>query len=304
MTSTRDGRWPPRALQVVVVLWLVVLSKITLCGAADEDKGDEDQRICVTEGCVRSAAAVLANMDKSVDPCDDFYKFACGKFLCDSRVDDDKLSRTTYSAVSDTLEANVRQMLEDPDPSATEPRHPVLARRLYGMCTDQRRLEDHGLRPLHDTIAAVGGWPVLEGDAWNGTGYRWTDTVYRFRDLGLSHNYLLEVSVKVDHTDTSRHVVDVDHAALAINSVYLKRGLGDKRVDSYFRYMVDVAIALGATEGRAEAELRKSLEFEVLLAKISLVRSSHIITLYSINTMGVTPVIFMTFLLLASYIFW
>jgi len=272
-----DGRRPPRALRVVVLLLMLTVPAAFASATADDppppvDEDGGDRRVCVTDGCVASAAAVLANMDKTVDPCDDFYEFACGKFVRDAKVDDDKSSRTTYSAVHDMLADKVRRLLEDPDPPPAEPRHSALARRLYGMCMDQRRMEDRGLRPVHDVIAAVGGWPVLEGDAWNCTGYRWTDAVYRFRDLGLSSDYLVDLSVKVDHTDTSRHVVDVDRASLALNPIYLKRGLSDKTVDSYYRYMVDVAVMLGATRDRAEVDLRKSLEFEVLLAKISTVR--------------------------------
>ena len=34
--------------------------------------------VCMTESCVTLAALVLDNMDRSIDPCDDFYNFTCG----------------------------------------------------------------------------------------------------------------------------------------------------------------------------------------------------------------------------------
>ena len=36
---------------------------------------------CLTPNCVELGSQVLSSLDESVDPCDDFYQFACNKFL-------------------------------------------------------------------------------------------------------------------------------------------------------------------------------------------------------------------------------
>ncbi|VVC41915.1 Peptidase M13, N-terminal domain [Cinara cedri] len=276
----RLPRWPGTSRRSPMLSALLLLSvtsptrqlpaqlSVRMCADGNPGDGRGDRDVCETNGCVQSAASVLANMDDTVGPCDDFYRFACGKFTRDAHIDDDQTSRTTYSAVNDKIVEKLHRLLESPR-CGQEPRHVALVKRLYGMCMDVRRLNERGVGPLLDLIAGVGGWPLLNGDLWNGDGFRWTDTVYRFRELGLGVDYFVELSVKVDRMHTSEYIVELDHAVPSFSPLYLRRGLGDKKVNSYYRYMVNVAVALGANRTRAEAELRRSLEFEVCLARIS-----------------------------------
>lgn len=37
--------------------------------------------LCLSEPCVSVASAVLGSLDRSVDPCQDFYNFACGGWM-------------------------------------------------------------------------------------------------------------------------------------------------------------------------------------------------------------------------------
>lgn len=37
--------------------------------------------LCLTEPCITVASAVMGALDRSVDPCHDFYDFACGGWV-------------------------------------------------------------------------------------------------------------------------------------------------------------------------------------------------------------------------------
>ena len=37
--------------------------------------------VCLTQSCVEVAAFILGNLDRSVDPCEDFYNFTCGAWV-------------------------------------------------------------------------------------------------------------------------------------------------------------------------------------------------------------------------------
>lgn len=39
-----------------------------------------DSNVCLTEGCIQLAAQMTSAMNQSVDPCEDFYQFSCGRW--------------------------------------------------------------------------------------------------------------------------------------------------------------------------------------------------------------------------------
>ena len=53
-------------------------------------------------------------MDKSVNPCDDFYSFACGGFETRNVIPDDQSSVTTFSLISDEVTEQLRSLIERP----------------------------------------------------------------------------------------------------------------------------------------------------------------------------------------------
>ena len=52
--------------------------------------------LCLSESCVLSAAKLLKQMDRNVEPCQDFYRFACGGFIADTVLPEDR-TRTGFS---------------------------------------------------------------------------------------------------------------------------------------------------------------------------------------------------------------
>lgn len=75
---------------------------------------DKETSICNTPGCVEAAANVLKFMDSSIDPCDDFYDFACGKFIGETSLSDEKVSIDTFSLAKDTMQSELLQLIGSP----------------------------------------------------------------------------------------------------------------------------------------------------------------------------------------------
>ena len=63
--------------------------------------------ILLLKGCITTAAYVLDNLDDSVDPCDDFYQFACGGYMERTVIPDDHTRVNTFSTSDDKLNEQV-----------------------------------------------------------------------------------------------------------------------------------------------------------------------------------------------------
>lgn len=62
----------------------------------------------------------------------------------------------------------------------------------------------------------------------------------------------------------------IDQTNLELPRDFLVKGLDEKYVKSYFKFMVDNAVIFGANREEAEKELMESLELEFKLANVSL----------------------------------
>lgn len=53
--------------------------------------------LCLTEPCITVASVVMGGLDQSVDPCHDFYNFACGGWIKRNPLPDGKSRWGTFS---------------------------------------------------------------------------------------------------------------------------------------------------------------------------------------------------------------
>ncbi|KAL1116405.1 hypothetical protein AAG570_004879 [Ranatra chinensis] len=233
-----------------------------------EPKKQSQQDVCLTEGCVHAASNLLKKMDLSVDPCDDFYQFVCGKFR-QQKIPDEKSSLTTFSVINDELQDQLRTIVDAPV-EETEPRPFVYAKRLFRLCMNKTDIERVSSSRVKELLKSMGGWPVLEAEAWDDGAWNWKKSVYDFRKNGFSVDYFIDFSVGTDLKNSTRKVIDLDQASLGLSREYLIKGMDHKLVKAYYSYMVDIAVLFGADRDRAEKELQESLQFEMALANISL----------------------------------
>ncbi|CAD6244468.1 GSCOCG00013358001-RA-CDS, partial [Cotesia congregata] len=211
-----------------------------------------------------SALRVLKYMDATENPCDNFYKFACGNFLNYTSILDDQEKVDTFSVITgkvlEQLEIIVREKI-----SPNTPKRLKLVKTFYDICMNETAMKQYGTNPLKDKFNKLGGWPVLEGTKWNEDAFNWTNTLYTLREMGYSFNYLFNLEVATDLKNNTRRMPE-----LGLGFLFTSKGLEDKTVKNYRKYMVDVAVLLGADREYAEKELINSFLLEVVLDNSSL----------------------------------
>ena len=96
---------------VNVVSLLVLLVVVVAEGKTNATTGN-----CTSEGCATVAGFVLQNLDQSIDPCTDFYAYACGKFVANTWLLDNVLDASTFpksSSLSHTRNVRIQDSFGD-----------------------------------------------------------------------------------------------------------------------------------------------------------------------------------------------
>ncbi|CAD5115683.1 DgyrCDS4635 [Dimorphilus gyrociliatus] len=231
-------------------------------------------RECLTENCVRTATLLLDAMDPMVDPCKDFFQFACGSWNQKHVIPDDKSTFNTFEKQYDELQLKLRRLLQQPiwpvDSTAV-----VKAKTLYRSCINTTRIEQEGVRVLEKFLKSMGGWPVVDPN-WHEDKWKLETVLTKLRK---SHRQkiLIRSEVGPDDKNSSMYILQIDQGDLGMPGIEY---YSEKRkvFEAYHRYMIEIAILMGATPEKARREMNDVIKFEKRLAEITIPKDDRIDT--------------------------
>ncbi|BES98587.1 Peptidase family M13 [Nesidiocoris tenuis] len=149
--------------------------------------------LCYTTQCIKTASMLLDSLDTRHDPCDDFYKFTCGKWaeahLAQSNTNSWFSDRTRY------LSSKMESVLSE-NATSSDPLPVVYAKSLFASCMDTNKLDELGLEPMFSVLERV-GLPKTLPDENSGVTFSISKTLARIQRV-LSMDLLVQLSMALD----------------------------------------------------------------------------------------------------------
>ncbi|XP_008553729.1 neprilysin-2 [Microplitis demolitor] len=238
---------------------------------------------CVTRECfidnIKYALDLMKNMNDSVDPCENFYEYACGNF--DDLPHAPKIMNRFQESVQ-IMRRTLDAFIFDPKSSNKSKPFNFMSNFMVA-CQDLSHNNDYTyldakedkLDFLKEVILKLGGWPVIEGDKWNETDFDWIQFVRKSESIGYFIGQTF-FNFFANYTDSDSPV------SFNLNPPFLELSWNGP---AYYNYMINVAKFLGANETRAKIDLMEAFKFESQMSA-----AASIIGNPEINSMSVEEI--------------
>jgi putative endopeptidase len=205
----------------------------------------------------------VTSMDRSVDPCVDFFKYSCGGWIKNNPIPPDQSSWDTYSKMQDENRSRLREILEAA--AAPDPNRSAAMQKIgdyYSSCTDEKAIEAKGTEPLK---------PELERIAKIESKGEIADAAAAM----VHSNALFRFDSTQDFRDANQVIAEADQGGLGLpdRDYYVKED--SKSVDlrkAYVAHVQKMFELLGDHPDTAAAEAQTVMRIETALAKGSMTR--------------------------------
>ncbi|ERE63923.1 putative metalloendopeptidaseEX [Cricetulus griseus] len=265
------------------------------------------QEYCLKPECIEAAAAIMSKVNLSVDPCENFFRFACDGWINNNPIPEDMPSYGVYPWLRHNvdlklkelsvfafnfLEADLQfdiihgQILTNPTFTFLALLEKSVSRRrdieavqkakiLYSSCMNEKAIEKADAKPLlHILRHSPFRWPVLEANigpegVWSERKFSLLQTLATFRGQ-YSNSVFIRLYVSPDDKASNEHILKLDQAtlSLAVREDFLDNSTEAKSYrDALYKFMVDTAVLLGANSSRAEHDMKSVLRLEIKIAE-------------------------------------
>jgi predicted metalloendopeptidase len=201
------------------------------------------------------------NLDRTADPCDDFYQFACGGYIAKTEIPADKPRLTSFDTIQDKNLEWEKNVLEQ---AAAKPGDDPVLQKLgafYGACMNEAAIAKTGLsgvRPLLNKIAAIKD-PKSLGS-----------TVAWLHAQGAS--VVFAYGSEPDPANVTHVIAQLDQGGLGLGEkdYYFKDDDQTKKVrDAYRQFNTELLQDVGRSPAEAGKQADAIMTLETEMAKVS-----------------------------------
>lgn len=208
----------------------------------------------------------LGAMDKTVNPCENFYEYACGSWRKNNPIPGDQSRWGRFNELAEYNRQVLHEILEKAS-HATGPRNAVQQKigDLYGACMDETAINVKGTAPLK---------PILERIAGVTTKDQLIDTLAWLQSQGIG-GILFGFGAAPDLHNSSVEIANVAQSGLGLpdRDYYLKDDPKSQETrQRYVAHMTNMFVLLGDSPEASAKEAQAVMDIETKLAQATMER--------------------------------
>jgi putative endopeptidase len=205
----------------------------------------------------------LSAIDKSADPCTDFYQYVCGNWKKDNPIPSDQVRWGRFNELSDR---NNYLLYTELKAAADAPKTPLQRQYgdFFGACMNTAEVDKLGVKPLEPELEAIAALSSSKDLA-----------AFNAKQMKRGGGGFLGVGVTQDQKDSSQQIAATGQGGLTLpdRDYYLNPDARYATIrKQYTDHMVKMFKLLGDTDDKAVAEANDVMQIETALAKGSMDR--------------------------------
>jgi putative endopeptidase len=210
-------------------------------------------------------------VDKTLDPCQDFYKYSCTKWLTANPIPADQVYWSTGSGLELWNEGLLRDTLEAA--SKTDPNRSAVQQKIgdyWAACMDETGIETAGLKPLESELARIAALKSKNDVTLEVAHLQHVYPGAWQPGDNESSSALFGFTGQQDYDNASMVVAQIDQAGLSLpnRDYYLNTDDKSKEILTKYRaHLKKMFVLAGESESQAAADAGTVIELETALAQ-------------------------------------